>query len=135
MAELASSAGSSGPSRSTCGRAVAMSVVIAANGRARSAKVRSAPMKSLMTVASPVLGNRCVLVCCRVRAWASSPPGKTRSRDIRAHRCDSRLAALLGCMASTDAVERADRGAGHDVGRDVALAERLQHPDLDGAQA
>src|SRR5271156_3665271 len=101
MAELASSAGSSRPSRSTCGRAVAMSVVIAANGRARSAKVRSAPMNSPMTLASPVLGNRCVLVCCRVRAWASSPPGKTRSRDNRAHRCDSRLAALLGSMASS----------------------------------
>src|ERR1700733_9044201 len=101
MAVLASSAGISRPSRSTCGRAVAMSVVIAANGSVRSAKVRSGPMKSPITVASPVLGNRCVLVCCRVRAWASSPPGKTRSRDIRAHRCDSRLAALLGSMAST----------------------------------
>src|SRR5215472_9861253 len=101
MAELASSAGSSRPSRSTCGRAVAMSVVIAANGRARSAKASSAPMKSPITVASPALGNRCVLVCCRVRAWASSPPGKTRSRVIRGHRWDRRLAALLGSRAST----------------------------------
>ena len=86
MAALASSAGSSRPSRRTCGRAVAMSVVTTANGSARSAKVRSAPRKSVMTVASPVLGNRCVLVRCRVRAWASSPPGKTRSRVIRGHR-------------------------------------------------
>src|SRR5215472_88418 len=101
MAELASSAGSSRPSRSTCGRAVAMSVVIAANGRARSAKASSAPMKSPITVASPALGNRCVLVCCRVRAWASSPPGRTRSRVIRGHRLDRRLAALLGSRAST----------------------------------
>jgi hypothetical protein len=68
MAALASSAGSRRPSRRTCGRAVAMSVVTVANGSARSAKVRSAPRNSEMTVASPVLGNRCVLVCCRVRA-------------------------------------------------------------------
>ena len=86
MAALASSAGSNRPSCSTRGLAVAMSVVIAANGSARSAKVTSAPMKSLMTPASPVLGNRCVLVCCRVRAWASKPPGNTRSRDNRGHR-------------------------------------------------
>src|SRR6516225_6425810 len=101
MAELASSAGSSRPSRRTCGRAVAMSVVTAANGRARSAKVSSAPRKSAMTVLNPVLENRWVLVCCRVRAWASSPPGKTRSRVIRGHRWDRRLAALLGSSAST----------------------------------
>ena len=84
-------------------------------------------MKSPMTAASPVLGNRCVRVCCRVRAWASSPPGKTRSRDSRAHRCDSRLAALLGSMASTTPLSEPTE-AGHDVRRDVALASACSIP-------
>ena len=101
MAALASRAGSRGPSHSTCGRAVATSMATAANGRAAAANVGSVPRKSPMTAASPVLGNRCVLVCCRVRTWASSPPGNTISRVSLAHRWDRRFAALAGSKATT----------------------------------